>query len=662
MGLVSKVQAEVLQADDKCTTVGVILSQSQSIFRRVNMLGSQGNISFNLTFLKRFWRMHRLFYSLNTITSIAIFILFIGLSVADVFVGYRVGLISGNFYSVLVDKDSSRFLNTVLWSSFLILVISLIKALKPWLANRLTARWRQSLTSVLQTTYLKNLVFYRVKNSFENPDQRLTADIASMTDSFGSLVKNDLFVLPGAIIYYAYKAYGAAGWIGPTGMFGLFLISLINKIFMGPVIRKKAEMEKREGSFRYLHVAIRENSEAVAFQDEGSSEQQRLDNSLSRLASAQINLADWTLPLELSVTLFSYIGAIASYLVISIPIFAGYYDDLSGGDLAQVISNNSFVCMQLVWQFTQLVSMSPEVANMAGSTHRVGELLEEMKIIKKVVDQKVNVCKVNVEDDDQGHGHISDSEPLHREDETETKAHSHRDSKVSSNSALLELCKVEIMAPEASTPMVRSLSFSVSEGERLLISGPSGSGKTSILRVIRGLWEANQGQVKLDSSLDVFFFPQGAWLPPTSLRELVTGDSRVQEEKKGDAEVKELLELTGLGHLLSVAGGLDGKEQQKKGIQKKEQHWTTCISPGERQRLLFSRLLFRRPSLALLDEASSAIGEEIEARLYGALKERGITVVTIGHRSCLRALHDQQITLDAKGGWELTSLRTDTIE
>merc|ERR1711892_434540 len=414
MGLVSKVQAEVQQADDKCTTFGVIPSQSHSILRSVNMLGSQGNISFNLTFLKRFWRMHRLFYSLNTITSIAIFILFIGLSVADVFVGYRVGLISGNFYSVLVDKDSSRFLNTVLWSSLLILVISLIKALKPWLANRLTARWRQSLTSVLQTTYLKNLIFYRVKNSFENPDQRLTADIASMTDSFGSLVKNDLFVLPGAIIYYAYKAYGAAGWIGPTGMFGLFLISLINK--------------------------------------------------------------------------------------------------------------------------------------------------------------------------------------------------------------------------------------------------------TSILRVIRGLWEANQGQVKLDSSLDVFFFPQEAWLPPTSLRELVTGDSRVREEKKGDAEVKELLELTGLGHLISVAGGLDGKEQQKKGIQKKEQHWTTCLSPGERQRLLFSRLLFRRPSLALLDEASSAIGEEIEARLYGALKERGITVVTIGHRSCLRALHDQQITLDSKGGWELTSLRTDTIE
>ena len=96
----------------------------------------------------------------------------------------------------------------------------------------------------------------------------------------------------------------------------------------------------------------------------------RLTDSLSSLAWAQINLADWSLPLEVSVQLFNYLGAIASYLVISIPIFAGYYDDLSGGDLAQVISNNSFFCMQLVWQFTQLVNMAPQVANMAGSTHR----------------------------------------------------------------------------------------------------------------------------------------------------------------------------------------------------------------------------------------------------------------------------------------------------
>ena len=55
--------------------------------------------------------------------------------------------------------------------------------------------------------------------------------------------------------------------------------------------------------------------------------------------------------------------SILSYLVISIPIFSGFYDNLDNGQLAKAISNNSFVCMQLVWQvsakFGLFVAQSP---------------------------------------------------------------------------------------------------------------------------------------------------------------------------------------------------------------------------------------------------------------------------------------------------------------
>ena len=48
----------------------------------------------------------------------------------------------------------------------------------------------------------------------------------------------------------------------------------------------------------------------------------------------------------------------------------GVYDDLDTPDLAKVISENSFVCMYLVYQFSKLVDMSATVSNMAGVTHR----------------------------------------------------------------------------------------------------------------------------------------------------------------------------------------------------------------------------------------------------------------------------------------------------
>ena len=51
-----------------------------------------------------------------------------------------------------------------------------------------------------------------------------------------------------------------------------------------------------------------------------------------------------------TLVILTTLPSILSYLVISIPIFAGYYDNLNNGELTKAISNNSFVCMQLVWQ------------------------------------------------------------------------------------------------------------------------------------------------------------------------------------------------------------------------------------------------------------------------------------------------------------------------
>ena len=199
---------------------------------------------------------------------------------------------TGNFYKVLVDRDHDQFVWECFSSTGLVVAISVIKygecrtwlvqikhslrSGKNFLARRLMVLWRRSLTSHMQRLYIHGHNFYKVSNQtiatsfacqlcegggeIDNPDQRLTADVNSMLTSYERLMEDDLFILPAATAYYAYKvlarlfvdpkdppmqAYCASTWIGPTGMFGLFLLSFLNKFLMNPVAKRTAKLEER---------------------------------------------------------------------------------------------------------------------------------------------------------------------------------------------------------------------------------------------------------------------------------------------------------------------------------------------------------------------------------------------------------------------------------
>ncbi len=73
-----------------------------------------------------------------------------------------------------------------------------------------------------------------------------------------------------------------------------------------------------------------------------------VDSALSALVRAQRRVYLLSVPLDLAMSLFAYVGAIASFLVIAVPVFSGYYDDLSEAELADLVAENAFVCINLV--------------------------------------------------------------------------------------------------------------------------------------------------------------------------------------------------------------------------------------------------------------------------------------------------------------------------
>jgi putative ATP-binding cassette transporter len=94
-----------------------------------------------------------------------------------------------------------------------------------------------------------------------------------------------------------------------------------------------------------------------------------------------------------------------------------------------------------------------------------------------------------------------------------------------------------------------------------------------------------------------------------------------------------VLEEVGLGEL---ADELD-----------KVENWSSRLSLGEQQGLVFARILLIKPKLLFLDEAMSALDEKAETCLLSLLRTKlwRPTVVSVGHGPTLRKFHDQVLDL-----------------
>ena len=77
-------------------------------------------------------------------------------------------------------------------------------------------------------------------------------------------------------------------------------------------------------------------------------------------------------------------------------------------------------------------------------------------------------------------------------------------------------------------------------------------------------------------------------------------------------------------------------------------NWSMALSGGEQQRLAFARALLYRPSWLFLDEASSALDEPTERRMYELLAQRlpGAALISVAHRPMVEALHARQLVID----------------
>jgi putative ATP-binding cassette transporter len=173
--------------------------------------------------------------------------------------------------------------------------------------------------------------------------------------------------------------------------------------------------------------------------------------------------------------------------------------------------------------------------------------------------------------------------------------------------------------------------LTIEAGTTTLLSGPSGSGKSTLFRAIAGIWPYGRGTIDRPADASIMLLPQQPYVPSGTLATAVVYPSVAGAYS--NSAMREALELARLG---SLAREID-----------REDNWPQRLSGGEQQRLAIARAMLNKPDWLFLDEATSALDEKLEAEIYRILSKvlPNTTIVSIGHRSTLSALHRRHIEM-----------------
>jgi ATPase subunit of ABC transporter with duplicated ATPase domains len=159
--------------------------------------------------------------------------------------------------------------------------------------------------------------------------------------------------------------------------------------------------------------------------------------------------------------------------------------------------------------------------------------------------------------------------------------------------------------------VLNDLSLELERGDRLAVVGPNGVGKSTLLKIISGIIEADDGTSDLGYETHLGYFAQD-----------------VDDELRGDRSALDWLGgATGESEYGKLRGALGRVLLSDDEVDKRIGN----LSGGEAARLLLASLMLRRPNLLVLDEPTNHLDLEGRAALMHALREYPGTLVFVSH-------------------------------
>lgn len=214
----------------------------------------------------------------------------------------------------------------------------------------------------------------------------------------------------------------------------------------------------------------------------------------------------------------------------------------------------------------------------------------------------------------------------------------------------IEVKNLTFCFEDSQTPVISSLSFEITKGEKVGINGRSGAGKTTLFNLLLGLYTPSSGTISIDGtplSADnrrkwqnaIGYVSQSVFLTDsTILANIALGC----DESKIDMErVAAAVEAASLGEFIaSLPNGLETRIGECGAL----------LSGGQRQRIGIARALYKQAQVLFFDEATSSLDNQTEQSINEAIAslaqaDKSLTIVVIAHRDSSLAYCDRIITL-----------------
>ena len=531
----------------------------------------------------------------------------IGLNLGIVFINVLLNQWNNAFYNALQDKDYGVFTSQLFKFTYLAGAYILLAVYQLYLNQMLQIRWRRWLTDRYLGTWMADKAYYRLQlqpSETDNPDQRIAEDLRLFVSitlglSLGILRAVVTLVSFVAILWTLSGPFTIPGinvtvpgyMVWAALLYAIVGTWLTDKIGR-PLVALNFDQQRYEADFRFALVRLRENTEGVALYHGEKDELRALRDRFANVVRNWWGIMRRQKRLTSFTAGYNQIAIIFPFVVAAPRYFRG---EFALGGLMQTASAFG----QVQDALSYMVSAYTDIAEWRAVVARLGGF-------------------------DRALDHVR----------TEAAVQGIRHEEGAADALGVE--QVHLALP-GGRPLVEDVSFALRRGETALISGPSGAGKSTLFRAIAGIWPFGHGRVTLPAGARTLFLPQKPYLPLGTVREIVSYPT--PPDGLSDAAVTEALEAVGLPDLTTR---LD-----------ETANWALRLSPGEQQRIAFARALLLKPDWLFLDEATSAIDEATETRLYTLLRERlpRATLLSVGHRSTLRPFHARRlvVTPDAAG-------------